>query len=234
LGENNQSGGDTLERKRRTLKALKSRRIKQYFTGTIFILLFIGGWLYPIIGFFIPICMIAGLGLATLKGRTWCDWMCPRGSFSDSYLKAISPHKAIPYFLRSFPVRIGVLSFLMLMLGYQIVRLWPDPYAIGMFFMVLLSITTSIAIILALLIHQRSWCYVCPVGSLANWVGKNREKLHMEKDACITCKFCAKICPMNLNPQELKTNNEMAFYGDCLKCGLCVQTCRKDVLNYLH
>ncbi|MBA4389616.1 MAG: hypothetical protein C0399_01600 [Syntrophus sp. (in: bacteria)] len=24
-----------------------------------------------------------GLGLTSTRGRKWCDWMCPRGSFSD-------------------------------------------------------------------------------------------------------------------------------------------------------
>jgi polyferredoxin len=231
LGENDQSHGNKQKRKERTLKA-KSRRTKQYFAGASFLLFFIGGWFYPLIGFFIPACMIAGVSLATRKGRKWCDWMCPRGSFADAYLKRISFQKTIPYRLRSFTLRIGILSFLMLMLGYQVVRLWPDPYAIGRFLMVLLSVTTVIGVILALFIHQRAWCYICPIGSLANWVGRNRKKLHMEKDACIGCKLCAKTCPMELNPQELKANKEMSFYGDCLKCGLCVKTCGEDVLKF--
>ena len=99
MGENNQSGGNKQKRKERILRAIKSRRIKQYFTGASFILFFIGGWFYPLIGFFIPACMIAGVGLATRKGRKWCDWMCPRGSFADAYLKLISSQKTIPYFL---------------------------------------------------------------------------------------------------------------------------------------
>ncbi len=207
--------------KRSPSRAIKSRRTKQYFAGASFMLFLLGGWFYPFIGFFIPACMIAGVSLATRKGRKWCDWMCPRGSFADAYMKLISPQKTIPHGLRSLPVRIGILTFLMLMLGYQVVRLWPDPYAIGRFLVVLLSVTTVLGVIFALFIHQRTWCYICPIGSLSSLVGKNREKLRMKADACVACKLCAKACPMDLNPQELKVNKDMSFHGDCLKCGLC-------------
>lgn len=229
---NEYSSKETDNRKERLLEAIRSRHIKQYISGSLFVLLLALGWFYPLIGYFIPACMVAGIGLAIRRGRKWCDWMCPRGSFADSYLKSLSPHRHIPHFLRSFPVRIGVLSFLMLMLGYQIMKLWPEPYAIGRFFVVLLTITTIIGIFLAALVHQRSWCYICPIGSLANLVGKHKMKLHMKEDACITCKLCEKTCPMDLRPQELKDNKKMAFSGDCLKCGLCIKSCPKDALFF--
>ena len=119
--------------------------------GTIFLMLLPFGWFYPLIGYFIPLCMLAGIGIASLKGRKWCNWICPRGSFSDSYMKMISPERKIPNFFRSLPLRIGVIIFLMSMLTYQIVRLWPDPYAIGKLFMTLLTFTTVVGIILAII-----------------------------------------------------------------------------------
>jgi len=213
-------------------KVKNSRKLKQYLMGTIFVILLPLGWLYPLIGYFIPLCMIAGIGIASWKGRTWCNWMCPRGSFLDSYMKYISPRRKIPYFFRSLPLRIGVIIFLMSMLTYQIVRLWPDPYASGKLFMTLLTITTGVGIILAIIIHQRTWCYICPIGTISNWVGKNRQQLHTKDDLCSSCKLCDKSCPMGLAPQELKEKGKMSFSGDCLKCGLCVKTCPKDALSF--
>ena len=162
--KNGMPGGT--ERKERLERSKKSRLIRQFLAGSLFIALLIGGWFYSIIGYFIPLCMVIGVSVASVKGRTWCNWMCPRGSFADSYMKIISPGRKIPKALRSLPVRIGVLAFLMLMLAVQIVRLWPDPYAIGRFFMILLTVTTTVGIILAIIIHQRSWCYVCPIGKI--------------------------------------------------------------------
>ncbi|MCX5810415.1 MAG: 4Fe-4S binding protein [Proteobacteria bacterium] len=213
-------------------KAKKLRRAKQIVMGTIFLLLLAAGWFIPLIGYFIPLCMIAGISLASIRGRQWCNWYCPRGSFADSYMKAISPEKTIPNKLRSLPVRIGVLLFLMGMLTFQIIRLWPDPYAIGHFFMILLTITTVVGIILAVIFHQRSWCYICPIGSMSNWVGKNKHQLTIDKEACVECKLCEKTCPMRLSPWEMKEKLEMAFKGDCLKCGLCMTSCPKGVLKF--
>jgi ferredoxin-type protein NapH len=228
--KNGMPGG--AERKERLERSKKSRLVKQFLAGTIFIALLIGGWFYSVIGYFIPLCMVIGVGIASVKGRTLCNWMCPRGSFADSYMKIISPERKIPRAFRSLPVRIGVLAFLMLMLTVQIVRLWPDPYAIGRFFVILLTVTTTVGIILAIIIHQRSWCYICPIGTLSNWVGKNKNQLIMNKDACIECKLCGKTCPMQLTPYELKKEDEMSFRGDCLKCKLCVTACPKDALHF--
>jgi ferredoxin-type protein NapH len=221
-----------MEWKLRIKKATKVRKIQQYIMGTVFIILLVAGWYLSLIGYFIPLCMVAGVGMATIRGRQWCNWYCPRGSFADTYLRLVSPVKKIPQLLKSTPFRIVVLSFLMAMLTFQIVRLWPDGFAIGGFFIILLTITTVIGIILSLIYHQRSWCYICPIGSLSSWVGKDRHQLTMNNEACINCKICAKTCPMQLAPVEMKDAGEMQYKGDCLKCGLCIATCPKDALSF--
>jgi len=213
-------------------RAKGARFVKQMLFGTLFLVLVVAGWFYSLIGYFIPLCMVAGVGLAAVRGRKWCNWMCPRGSFADTYMKMISPGRTIPRWLRGTPVRAGVLAFLMAMLTFQILRLWPDPYAIGRFFVVLLTITTVVGVFMALFLHQRAWCSICPIGSLSSWVGKNRHQLKMDKDACIECNLCAKTCPMQLAPNELKKSENMAFRGDCLKCGLCVKTCPKGAVSF--
>lgn len=212
--------------------ARRSRFVKQAVFGTVFIALVVAGWSYSLIGYFIPLCMVAGVGLAAVRGRTWCNWMCPRGSFADTYMKAISPGRDIPHILRRAPVRLGVIAFLMAMLTFQIVRLWPDAFAIGRFFIVLLTVTTIVGILLAIFIHQRAWCSVCPIGSLSSWVGANRRPLTIDRDACVSCGSCAKNCPMRLKPDAMKEQPAMEFKGDCLKCSLCVKGCPKQALKF--
>ena len=226
MKKNPQSGKKVLD------EAKRSRRVRQVLFGLLFIVLLIAGWFYSLIGYFIPLCMVAGVGLAAFRGRKWCSWMCPRGSFADTYMKAISPERRMPRWLRGTVVRAGVIVFLMSMLTYQIVRLWPDPYAIGRFFVVLLTVTTVVGVFMALVLHQRAWCSICPIGSLSSWVGRNRYQLTMDKDACIDCGLCAKTCPMQLAPSEMKKGETMSFKGDCLKCGLCVKGCPKGALSF--
>ena len=64
--------------------------------GTGFLGLLAAGWVFPLIGYFIPLCMLLGIGVALFRGRTWCNWLCPRGSFADALLKKVSPGRKIP------------------------------------------------------------------------------------------------------------------------------------------
>ena len=208
----------------------QKRRMKQFIMGIVFLAVLIGGWKYPLLGYFIPACMLLGIGIGLFKGRKWCDWFCPRGSFMDTLIKPLSPEKKIPGFFKGLPCRIGMLSFLMLMMIIQIIKRWPDPYKIGMFFIILLTVTTILGLILAILIHQRTWCYFCPIGSMANWVGKKKYPLRIDSKLCTECESCYRICPIQVAPFKFK-GNEVVADGDCLKCGLCVLDCPKKALS---
>src|SRR3989338_1948141 len=214
-------------------KVIKRKRsLKQIFMAMIFLLVLVEGWYYSLLGYFIPICMLLGIGIGFFKGRKWCDWYCPRGSFFDSMIRPISPKKRIPHFFKGLPLRIGMLSFLMLMMILQTIKRWPDPYKIGMFFVILLTVTTVIGIILALIFHQRTWCYFCPIGSMANWAGRAKYPLKINSQACTECGLCYKVCPVQVAPFKFKTTDlEIVRDGDCLKCNLCVSACPKKALN---
>ena len=233
IQETGASFGASLNGRKQRLKgAQRARTTKQLVMGTGFLGLLAAGWVLPLIGYFIPLCMLLGIGVAVFRGRTWCNWLCPRGSFADALLKKVSPGRKIPEAFRSFPLRIGVITFLMVMLVYQIVRLWPDPYAIGGFFVLLLSVTTGVGLLLGLSLHQRTWCYVCPIGTMSSWVGAKRRPLATTRERCTTCKLCAQVCPMQLAPHEMKDADRMLHQGDCLKCELCVESCPKGALSF--
>jgi polyferredoxin len=188
--------------------------------------------MYPLIGYFIPVCMLLGIGTAAFQGRSWCNWLCPRGSFEDSLLSRISRQHRIPQVFRAAPMRIGVMAILMTVLTVQIIRLWPDPWAIGGFFVIMLSVTTGLGLILGVMYQQRNWCYICPIGTMSNWVGKNRQPLVLEEAKCLDCNLCAKKCPMQLSPVSLKEPEGMANRGDCLKCSICVDNCPTAALRW--
>jgi len=210
----------------------KKRKKKQFLMAIVFLIILIGGWKYPLLGYFIPLCMLLGMEIGFFKGRKWCDWFCPRGSFFDVLIKPISPNKEIPKFFKSLPLRVGFLSFLVLMMTWQIIKRWPNPYKIGMFFVMLLTVTTILGIILALIFHQRSWCCFCPIGSMANWVGKRKYPLKIDSKLCTECRLCYKVCPIQIAPFKFKKEEiELIQDGDCLKCKLCVVICPKRALS---
>ncbi len=211
---------------------LKSRQVRQSLLGAAFPLLLAVGWRYPLVGYFIPLCMVLGLSVALFQGRSWCNWLCPRGSFEDAWLARISRNRPIPPVFRGMPFRVGVLLFLFGMLTWQFLHRWPDPYAIGAFFVLLLTLTSAVAVLLGILVHQRTWCYLCPIGTLSYWVGKTRRPLRLKAEHCRSCHLCTRACPMQLNPVELKETAFMRNGGDCLKCSLCVASCPQGALTF--
>lgn len=219
-------------RKVRVDRAKARRRLKQMIAGAIFPAVLGAGWVYPLVGYFIPLCMLLGISMAAFRGRSWCNWLCPRGSFEDAWLAKISRGRRIPAVLRGTPVRLGSMAMLMGMLTWQINRHWPDPWAIGGSFVLLLSVTTTVAMMLGLIWQQRAWCYLCPIGTMANWVGKNRRPLLLAPELCTQCNVCAKNCPMQLAPAALKGQAAMPYRGDCLKCSLCVESCPQAALTF--
>lgn len=54
----------------------------------------------------------------------------------------------------------------------------------------------------------------------------------MVSDACVKCKRCEKVCPMQLKPYTAKGKAEGLDHSDCLKCGRCVANCPKNALKF--
>ncbi len=213
---------------------LKNRRAKkQAVSAVVFLALLAAGWRYSLLGFFIPLCMIAGIGIGLFRGRKWCDWFCPRGSFLDTLAAKASPRRRIPSFLKGLPLRLAVIGLLMAVMTYQLVRRWPDPAAIGSYFIAMLTVTTILAVIGAMLLHPRAWCCVCPVGTLANLAGRGKYPLRIDSDRCVECGRCRQVCPIDISPFSFKgEGREKVRDGDCLKCGQCVAACPTEALRF--
>ncbi len=208
----------------------KKRAKLQAYTWLGLPLVVIGGWFYPKLGFFLLACMIGAVGVAIYKGRAWCDWMCPRGSFYDLFLQKISKNKEIPAFFKKKGFRIFMLGMLLSILGIQIYLAWGNMDGIGIAMVRLLTITTTIGIVLGIIYQQRIWCHICPMGTIANWMSEGKKPLSIN-EMCIDCKVCSKVCPMQLKPYEYKESGVMGD-NDCIKCSTCAVACPKKALQF--
>jgi formate hydrogenlyase subunit 6/NADH:ubiquinone oxidoreductase subunit I len=63
------------------------------------------------------------------------------------------------------------------------------------------------------------------MGTAQRLLGGKKYPLKLEKEKCISCKKCEKVCPM-----QLKILQDDAK-PDCIKCGRCVSACPKDALQ---
>ena len=212
----------------------KRRRVQQITMGVSFLIILVGGWLVsPLLGYFLIVCVVVAMGIGFSRGRKWCDWYCPRGSFYDAMMAPMSPSKKIPKIFKGLPLRIGVLSIFMTIVTIQIIKRWPDVYKIGEFFVILLTVTTAIGVVFSFIFHYRTWCCFCPVGSMTNWIGKNKYPLMINSEQCIDCKLCEKTCPMQIKPYAYRNETvRQVADGDCLKCNLCVKACPSMTLSF--
>ncbi|HAK87489.1 MAG TPA: 4Fe-4S binding protein [Nitrospiraceae bacterium] len=207
----------------------KKRNRLQSYTWLGLPLVVVAGWFYPKLGYLLLGCMVGAIGVAFYKGRAWCDWMCPRGSFYDLFIRKISMNRKIPAFFRKDSVRLFVLAVLIGVLGSQIYIHWGNADAIGLAMVMILTVTTIVGIILGVTYQQRIWCHICPMGTIANRMSEGKKPLNIN-EMCVDCKICSKVCPMQLKPYEYKESGVMGD-NDCIKCSTCAVACPKNALT---
>lgn len=208
------------------------RHMQQYLFWILLFFLAIG-IIYPAIGLFAIICMLAPVVLAPYKGRYWCGNFCPRGSFYDNVIAKLSPQKPIPAVFRSKSFRVFMVVFIMSVFGIQMYYAWGDLGEMGMVFVRIILITTIVGIVLGLVYHQRTWCSFCPMGTLASWFSAKPKPMPLQvKDSCVDCKLCTTACPLQLTPYIEKGNTQGFTHSDCLKCNRCVEKCPKKALSF--
>lgn len=64
-------------------------------------------------------------------------------------------------------------------------------------------------------------------------ISKNTDKklTIIDRNACIKCEKCARVCPMQLKPYlEFDENNKFEDIN-CIKCKTCVNNCPKNILE---
>ncbi len=105
------------------------------------------------------------------KGRYWCWNLCPRGAFLDLVMSKASANRPVPKLFTQQWFRWLVLILMMAFLAVRIIQTGGSPLAVGMVFVAMCGLTTIIAIVLGAATKHRSWCVICPMGTL-------QEKIH--------------------------------------------------------
>jgi NAD-dependent dihydropyrimidine dehydrogenase PreA subunit len=72
----------------------------------------------------------------------------------------------------------------------------------------------------------------CPMGTIANWLGRGKQPLKIEK-TCTHCGTCEKVCRMQIYPGSYREAG-VVNHGDCLKCSYCVDECPKKALAFVR
>lgn len=199
------------------------------YLGILVLIVSIGGLWYPALGYFMLLVFAAIFLISPFRGRWFCGNLCPRGSLVDFWVSKISKKRKIPEILKSLWVRLPIFFLLMGLMGYRVANTIGSLNTfekIGMIFVMMCLVTTSIAILAGSFLSPRAWCSFCPMGTAQRLIGGKRYLLQLEKERCISCKKCEKVCPMQLKICQTETK------PDCIKCGRCVTACPKDALHF--
>lgn len=206
------------------------------WSWTILITFCIIGLFYPYIGAVAIVCMLAPVLVSFFKGRLWCGNFCPRGSFNDILLARISKRLRSPKFLKKQWFRFLFLGLLMGGFAIQLFMAWGDIGAVGAVFVRMIIITTLLTILLGTIFNQRTWCTICPMGTMAHYVAKIKpvngriNHVTFDKQKCVNCKICSKSCPVGIDVLKHKDTGKVE-HPDCMKCRVCVEKCPKDSLH---
>ncbi|HOV51778.1 MAG: quinol dehydrogenase membrane component [Methanosaeta sp. PtaB.Bin018] len=196
------------------------------YLGIIVLIVSIGGVFYPKLGYFLLLVFASLMIIAPFRGRWFCGNLCPRGSFADFWIAPISRKAKIPPTFRSMWIRTPIFVALMGFMVFRIIQTQGVVDKVGMVFVTMCILTTSVSILFGVAFAPRAWCSFCPMGTLQRAIGGSKHPLVVDRQKCIKCGKCQKVCPMQLPVKEIQ---EMP---DCIKCGRCVEACPKGALSF--
>ena len=216
----------------------KLKKFQKHFhkwAWSILAIFIFSGFFYPAIGILAVICMVAPPVGALFNGRTTCSWFCPRGSFFDSIISKVSRNKRIPALFYTLRFRLAFLILIMAIFVIRLIQEWGSLADVGRVFVIMITATTLIGIILGTVFKPRAWCSFCPMGVMGSWVSKLKKNTYicLEKEKCNSCGTCSRICPMQLTPNKHKDEHEI-YLHDCLRCKKCQEACPKYALKLLN
>lgn len=151
-------------------------KISQLIMVWLLPLIVIGGIFYPILGYLVVAMMAFFLTLAFFKGRYWCWHLCPRGAFLDIVVSKMSPDKPFPKIFTNITFRWFIFFVFMGFVVYRLIGTGGSLILIGSVFVGTCILTTVISLIMGVLTKHRSWCAICPMGTLQERIGRLAKK----------------------------------------------------------
>lgn len=207
----------------------------------------VGQW-YPKLGLIVVFIMAGLIITAFFKGRYWCGNICPHGSLFDRIFLPISLNRKIPDFFKSTTSITVVFLFFMFNFGRNFISIishWSGLDSLdklGLLFSNTYLMVFIVGGFLAAVVNPRTWCQVCPMGTMQKASHSLGEKLNIStkfeekvtishQDKCLQCGLCTKVCPFQLEPYKEWDSNNQFSNKDCIKCNTCIEYCPVKILS---
>jgi polyferredoxin len=122
--------------------------------------------LWPVVGLAVPALVILAVVTNAFKHNWFCSNACPRAKILGGFFRRISRNRPTPPSLYTGQMRMVLCGALLFCSISQVSRYWKDLPRLGLFFWAVCVVSLAFAIVFALLYRPRSWCALCPVGTL--------------------------------------------------------------------
>ena len=163
-----------------------------------------------------------------LFGRGWCGYACWTAMVLDflPYKTPSGPRKRIGWIRYiSFALSLGFVSALFLLKGDNASRIMFPAFIIGN------AVYYILGILLAFIFKDnRAFCkYICPVTVFLKPASRfSLIRIKCDKEKCISCGKCKKVCPMDVDVTD--NSRKRINATECILCMECVKNCPKDAL----
>jgi len=193
------------------------------------------------------------MSVGVVFGRFICGYVCPMGLLQDLTYRIKTPKRLlqlkylryVKYFVLVFFVVLFPMLFLHELSGLG--EPWFCKYicpsgtifgaipllAVNTFLrdlagaLLILKLSIAGVILIASVFIYRPFCRVlCPLGAIYAIFNKIAfVRMRCDKDKCISCKECAKVCQIMLEPANQPNSPE------CVRCGTCKAVCQTKALR---
>lgn len=193
-----------------------------------------GFWYYLFLGVFQASVIhyaVAKIIGPLLFGRGWCGYACWTAAVLDLFPYKIPENKRIKKlsFIR-YVIFLGSIIFVSTFFFFNI-----GDIELIMFWSFIVGnlIYYAVGIIMAFKFKDnRAFCkYICPITVFLKPASYfSRLWVKIDKDECISCGKCEKICPMDVKILDFKRSRENGT--ECILCLECVKSCPKGAVYF--
>lgn len=122
--------------------------------------------LWPVVGLAVPALVLIAVISNAFRPNWFCSNACPRAKILGGFFRRFSRNRPTPPSLYTGQMRMVLCGALLFCSISQTSRYWKDLPRLGLFFWSVCVVSLVFAIAFALLYKPRSWCALCPVGTL--------------------------------------------------------------------
>lgn len=204
---------------------MESKKSIQAVISTVAMITFtIGGLFYPYLGLGTAAVAAFLVFQSIFNGRKGCTRFCPRGVFISIFMPFISLNRKIPKFMLGKKTKYIVLAVFITLLSFKLFNSGWNLTQIGSVMISMCITSTIIAVILGVIFKPKSWCTVCPLGTIQTMTFNTSQKVSAGGYApvfavSVTAAIIIFVLSAGLNVQksEPQTNNEQKEANNVLE-----------------